>query len=426
MSSPPPPPSSKPSGFNSLPNELLLTILGQSPDISTLWSLINSSARLAALFQARALETVEAVLEATVPLQSRILMRAVLSLRAGTSPCQDYYDAMDYLVEKDGPWPPVVATADIVREFVRFAHQVHLLAHWCLDSCLEHCLSRPLLARRQYSPTFRQPTWTEEQRTILAVWRHVWYQSLQRAGRQGSLEWSPADLDRLATVTPFEYPIPSSGIYQVLTVIDFLARHAAAGSDSTTGLGLVLPDIPAHLRFGWPCAPAPYASALAQDADGLSTAIKPDEGALQLEGKLDEEREKALATEIAQAAAPSAPPPEDECRPWPPGYVFQPVRDYGVRPPAREWQDLDAEPLGFQFWRSMIHNPLGGRGKYMALRAYLPYGLVLWEEQRITAMGLWSPLGDPCDYYRRWYALLSEEEIQQHKSSLPFCGDTEY
>ncbi|RAH65905.1 uncharacterized protein BO66DRAFT_193341 [Aspergillus aculeatinus CBS 121060] len=419
MSSP-----SKPSGLDSLPNEILLKILEQSPDISTLWSLVNTSARFAALFQARALETVEAVLEATVPLQSRILMRAVLSLRAGTSSCRGYFDAMDCLADKFEPWPPVVATADIVRDFVRLAHQVHLLAHWSLDTCLQHCLSRPQLSRRQYCPTFRQPTWTEEQRTILAFWRHVWYQSLRLAGRQGLLEWSPADLDRLATVTPWEYPIPSSGIYQVLIVIDFLSRHAAAGSD--TGTNLLLPDIPAQFRFGWACAPAPYASALAQEADGLSAATEPDEGALQLEGKLDEEGEKALATEIAEAAAPSAPPPEDACRPWPPGYVFRPVRDYGVRAPGREWQDLDAEPLGFQFWRSMMHNPLAGRGKYMALRAYLPYGLVLWEEQRITAMGLWSPLGDPCDYYRRWYALLSEEEVQQHKAKVPFCGDTEY
>jgi hypothetical protein len=425
-----PSPLPEPSGWDKLPNELLLTILKQSPDISTLWSLSNTSVRVAALFRKYALETLEAVLEATVPLQARILMRAVLALRAGT-PCRSYLGAMDYLVEKWEPWPVVVASADVVRDFVRFAHQVPRLAHACLESCLQRCLSRPLLARRQYSAAFRQPTWTEEQRTVLALWRHLWLQLLKQAGRQGQLpEWPAEDLRRLDAVGPFEQPLNVSAIYQLRTVIDFLTAHAAAASGPATSPDSLLQQvvIPASLRWNGLCAPAPYPAALSQATTGLDPTCLPDATALALHGEpADQDRDAAaLVAELATATATSAPPPEDACRPWPPGYKFRPVRDYGRRAPGREWCDLDAEPLGWQFWSSMIHNPRAGRGKYLAPKAYCPYGLVLWEEQRMTAMGLWAPQGEPEEYYPRWYALLSDEEVSVHKMGLPFCGDTQY
>jgi hypothetical protein len=420
-------PSSKPSGWDKLPNELLLTILKQSPDISTLWSLSNTSARVTVLFRNHALETLNAVLEATVPLQARILMRAVLALRAGTTPCQNFLDAMDYLVEKWEPWPAVVASADVVMGFVWFAHKVHRLAHACLESCLQRCLSRPLLARRRYSPTFGQPTWTEEQRTVLALWRHLWIQLLKQAGRQGQLpEWPNADLRRLDAVGIFEYPLDACAVYQVLTVRDFLDAHAQPATEPATSPDSVLSvAIPASLRTNIPCAPAPCPAGVSQDATEPDPASPPDAAALALLGEpTDPERD---AAELAAAVTPCAPPPENACRPWPPGYKFRPVRDYAPpRPPGREWCDLDAQPLGWQFWRSMVNNPHAGRGKYMALQAYCPYGLVLWEKQRVMAMGLWASQKPPEEYYQRWYALLSGEEVDVHKGKVPFCGDTQY
>ncbi|GAQ10151.1 probable arabinan endo-1,5-alpha-L-arabinosidase A [Aspergillus lentulus] len=108
-----------------------------------------------------------------------------------------------------------------------------------------------------------------------------------------------------------------------------------------------------------------------------------------------------------------SPPDEFYNRGRPLPYAPRPVRDYGsqsLRGP--EWEDLDREPLGIQFWRSMSGDPPAGPAKYMQFHPYARYGFAFWEEQRMMQLGLWShqALDDPVEYYRRWYTFLSQED----------------
>lgn len=57
---------------------------------------------------------------------------------------------------------------------------------------------------------------------------------------------------------------------------------------------------------------------------------------------------------------------------------------------AEEYFDLDRQPVGLQFWRSMMGNPQGGPAKYMRFGGYVRYGFSIWEEQQMIKFGLWS------------------------------------
>lgn len=95
-------------------------------------------------------------------------------------------------------------------------------------------------------------------------------------------------------------------------------------------------------------------------------------------------------------------------------YVPRRVRDYGPHSPQqKEWENLNQGSLGTQFWLSMFGNPAGGPAKYMPAGAYVRYGFVIWEEQRMIHFGLWShhALDNISEYYRRWYAFLSPQEV---------------
>ncbi|KAM7205989.1 hypothetical protein V8F33_000819 [Rhypophila sp. PSN 637] len=65
-----------------LPTEILLQILQNCPDLSALFSLINTSRRLSSIFEIHApAKTFELVLEASAPYPVQRLMRMIIHIR---------------------------------------------------------------------------------------------------------------------------------------------------------------------------------------------------------------------------------------------------------------------------------------------------------------------------------------------------------
>ncbi len=232
--------------LHQLPNELLLDILRSCDDFTSLWSLINTSPRLSSIFQSRALEIVEALLESTVPTPIRSLMRAVVRIRTGSFECQTWEEAREFsMTGQTSPSQPLgPATSPVVlQKFVGLTHKIQVLAHSCIDRCFQRCVlismkpepctdpshSHPRGGGRQRfrAKDLRSPSWMEEQRALLAFWRLQYFFELKIGRLQGRLGWASRDLIKMqASLVETFY----SGFQrqQVLTAIGFVAELRSA------------------------------------------------------------------------------------------------------------------------------------------------------------------------------------------------------
>lgn len=210
-----------------LPSEILLNIFFQAPGFEFVRALIHTSHRFSRVFEHNALRIVESVLgRSGIPTQTKSLMRAVVSVRtdsfrykidstprswaqAGALPLEEYLGPGDHW--RDSP-PPTT----LLRRFVGLAHNIHILAHGFLDKCLRRCAEQglPLLPSpteehepqsaggettgildiEEHEPSspatggLRSPSWTEEQRVILAIWMAQYFLELKSSHRRGCPE----------------------------------------------------------------------------------------------------------------------------------------------------------------------------------------------------------------------------------------------
>lgn len=166
-----------------LPTELLVEILKDCPDLSTLYSLINTSPRFSAIFDNHTTAIVEAVLK-TVHKVVRRPMDMAISIRAGeyeNHPWRRDWDKRDrrnYTLQG--------LPSSLLRKFVHLAHRIHVLAHLCLDQCLQRC--------RDLGKEVGPPSWAEEQRTIQSFWRLQVFYEVKTAWLQGRFNWEASDL----------------------------------------------------------------------------------------------------------------------------------------------------------------------------------------------------------------------------------------
>lgn len=155
-----------------------------------------------------------------------------------------------------------------MRRFVKLAHHIHVLAHLCMERCIQTCLLGPL-GHRQFPEAFELPTWTEEQRTILAFWRLFFYNQLKIEGLKGSLKWSPNELQRLASEVAYHQFLSHVQTYQVLMALFFLEQLglpelSRGPSESLSPHPFQLPDLSERKEFGWICQPPPSSQAIIQ------------------------------------------------------------------------------------------------------------------------------------------------------------------
>ncbi|UDD59203.1 hypothetical protein AFCA_006625 [Aspergillus flavus] len=408
--------------LSDLPTELLFKIFQQCPDVSALWSLLTTSSRMLAIFNARASEIVDDVLNLTVPVQTRLYMRQVLVLRIGIYSYSSFEEAqtdISLLSEK------VIATPEQLRSFVALSHRIHVLAHLCIERCLRRCMDSPL-GERKFPVGFCFPTWTEEQRSILSFWRVLFYNELKVEGlKEGSEEELSKGAEQLG---PFQ-----------------------------------LPRLPEGKEFGWTCQPPPSLWAVTQGWNPddprlleprafirsktslriLASYSESDDEELLLT-PLESEESESEESEIYEFESdeddsddgwgvgrggcllriPSSSSEESvtlEENPSRDPEITSPVpliQDFGQFSTGEECQKLHGQTIGVQFWNRMRGRSNAGPGQYIRSGAYLKYGFAIWEEQRMIDMGLWSTQAsaDASECLRRWYSFLSEEDLNYHDS----------
>ncbi|GIJ89415.1 hypothetical protein Asppvi_008355 [Aspergillus pseudoviridinutans] len=252
--------------LSQLPSELLVAIFEQCADFSSVWSLMRTSKLMFSVFNDRACEIVSEVMLLAVPVQAQIVMQGILAVQVGAfSQWETYSDVIHYLMSSDiRPANRIIASSAQLRKFVYLSHYIHALAHLCIERMIQRCLESPL-GQRQYPPGFRHPTWTEEQRTVLALWRLLFWNQLKIEGAKGSLGWSMDHLERLARSDLHDHYHYNAQVLQGFAALGFIAEISLAErsfdlSESPARDPFPLPRIPSEfdwLEFDWVCEPPP-------------------------------------------------------------------------------------------------------------------------------------------------------------------------
>ncbi|TQV98931.1 hypothetical protein V2A60_007372 [Cordyceps javanica] len=215
--------------LENLPYELLLHVLSNVPDLTTLDCLLRASPAAYRLFDngTSAVEIFECVLsDGCVCDHVQVLMRQVALLRSGARPFPPGYT--EYT-----PWPvaPGILSfrRQVIEESLRHSSRQKAspagFAPKRLDRDTEPCILRGLLvtARRLTAASLDclnfyldelahitsekghhpglvsglPPAWSEEQRCVRTLWRLQLVFDLKRAARRGTLGWSRKDLKSL-------------------------------------------------------------------------------------------------------------------------------------------------------------------------------------------------------------------------------------
>ena len=206
--------------LDDLPTEILIMIMKNCPNISSLWSLISASSRLNSIFMAVAREVVEYVITETAPVRVRNHMRIVLMICTTPKSLLGIDDMVEYMSE-DFVIEPMAqkVSPQVLRDFVELSHIVHGIAHACLDFYVEkilkdmkpRCLNdteidqvyknkkQPIhkfdgLEGHPYQPACSgPPSYLEEQTAIRLLWRVQIYIDLKAAWKKGTLAHWPEE-----------------------------------------------------------------------------------------------------------------------------------------------------------------------------------------------------------------------------------------
>lgn len=170
-SRPEPPPAQPDAGLYRLPNELVIQVLASCPDLGTLWSLARTSRTLWALFHANATAVVEGVLQQAAPRPLAGVLRAAVRMHLNTlrggergrgSP------ANHLLWAQSPPFVRHEVPAGLLRNVVRLAHDIHVLAHVYLEDGLRRCAAMP---REPPRWALGPPSANEVFRVEMSLWR---------------------------------------------------------------------------------------------------------------------------------------------------------------------------------------------------------------------------------------------------------------
>lgn len=186
-----------------LPNELLLCLFRQCSDISTVWALLNTSARLRHVFLIDPKGVVQDVLLAAgVPPDTRKLMNAVLHLHREpfllpprSKPRKISPPPVEFTMPASYADAFARASASDLLQFVALAHRIHVLTH----ATLNHCRPALVAAEAQTpqggpSKADRPPSWLEEEQALSAFWKLQLLSDVALAILDGRMVRTPAGL----------------------------------------------------------------------------------------------------------------------------------------------------------------------------------------------------------------------------------------
>lgn len=261
--------------FHNLPVEILLEIMRQSTDLSSLWSLLNASVAFTSAFHEAASAIVGEIVSSTVPYQIQPLMQAVLQLQTSSFPYKDVSDIEHLFEEITTPQPLDLPTAPgLLRRFISLAHNIHVLAHECLNWHIKNSLSmmpsrlpgefhygdsmpgeHPWHKRPQgerYHPRYTgPPSYMEEHRMINTLWRIQLLYEMRQAQRKSDFQWLGGDdgLFRAAFYNPV-----SVQAQQISSVMDYVEQRGLKNPASDR-FKMPVNATPSTVHL--PCSPAP-------------------------------------------------------------------------------------------------------------------------------------------------------------------------
>ncbi|KAL2020403.1 hypothetical protein VTK56DRAFT_8446 [Thermocarpiscus australiensis] len=366
-------PSADLSALEQLPAELLIKVLRLSPDLTALHSLLLASPAITRVFSQAARDITDAVVSASLPLPTQAAVGAVMRIRASAHDCRSAADVSILAQEKDPrPLPSAAATPALLRRFVALAHEIHVLAHACLENYIDRCLA--LRPARLRDPNFRYPgtgtawlarpegepyevpaqeppSWIEEQRVLRDMWLAQVFYETQLARLKGRLGWTEGEMRVLEGLSAVDfYHLSGYRREQMLTVVDFLDRRSCERRARSPPAFRMPQPRAKEGNFHLVCSPEPVFASSKEDKWGQGPA------------HLDR--------------APMA-------------WVFQ--------------RRLAAD------WRSPL--------RCITFEPYRAYGFAIWDHKRLVSLGFFSEdkaraLMEPCGLYFTWRSILTDEEIE--------------
>jgi hypothetical protein len=373
--------------FGRLPEELRIEIIKLSPDPVSLRSLVHASPAMGRVLDRYPLEIVEVVLDATVPVETRRLMGAVLKGRfsrfpASLSEAQKVAKTASTTATDEMRSSRLDQAAAAVRSLLATAENVHAWSYACLEHLIRKSMElRPSTliklgdgfkkqeqfenaeSREDYLPQYTgPPSWVEEQRMIKAFWRLQFFMELQGASNKGRLDthWPGQEVDVLSKSSPDSfYDVFDFEREQTLTACDFFGAVTSGNIASV--------------------------EAVHDNAYGLPT-IRWVEGAVPRCSCAE-----PPSIELGKDTFCQGPVYLDR---MPCSYFF-----YQVMSTTNGW--LDGCPLTlvfpFQSWRK--------------------YGFAIWDDKRMADLGMRDPIRkslirNHIFYSFRWWSILTKEDLR--------------
>jgi hypothetical protein len=380
-----------------LPTEILIMIMKDCSNISSLWSLINASSRLNLIFMTVAREVVEYVMTKTLPVRIRNHMRIVLLTRTSPNSLLDIDNVLKYMSEEFNLESlPEKISPQVLRDFLETAHTLHGVAHACLDHYLERtttmkpqCLTDTEVDKiyknwrlprhkfdglqgQPYQPKYSgPPSYLEEQTTIRFLWRLQIFLDLKAACSKGALaHWPEEDQNRL----------------QTMAMLDFLELFRVPGS---------------RRRFSY-------------EQEQLFTVVDFVNGTI---GEQPNEAKDELARFLQRPpAAVYNRGYHSSCRPKP-GPTLERISGRDVLIDIDS--DIGRAQMGWRFHTIMTSDVTKSPLLHFSFKPYRKFGFAFWQDERMLDLGFLGPrserwgMRNSYSLYFTWRSILTPNEIAE-------------
>lgn len=226
------------SHFNKLPVELLLEVMKNCPDFTTLWGLIQTKKHLTAVFNMEPVTIVECIMtrlyDADHPLN--ILMRHVVEIRLGNYAFSTWSALREITENAEIPLPFSSSLPPLlIHRFVQLAHKIHLLAHMIIQQGLWR-FEEDFNAATCWHPDHRfdcgagpegfrvpQTSLLAEERAVVAFWRLQYFLELKAAANGNLLRlWSSGDQTRMRRLRVMDFYTEDHVRRQVAAAADLI------------------------------------------------------------------------------------------------------------------------------------------------------------------------------------------------------------
>ena len=303
-------------------------------------------------------------------------------------------------------WPSIrscnpnhdITLYSVLRQFVKEAHCMHILAQDCLNSCLATCRSQqPFRWATQPADDLvgvDNFTWIEEQRVLYGLWARQYYAELQKARVESQLPWPQVDLDMLSQLSLqsfFNKDVPGELAETAEAVLEgYLCPGTHLGREFDLD----------KLLHRTKAQPPPASPPNLFPAMRIGNKEKSLRYRLRRVRKLKRRRDHSGFRALPRRR----------------GQWFDEATSFAqwqIREQLTWGYVDDVVPFACTFYNSFGQRSASGRLQQRHRSAFRKFGFVFWETCRIVDMGLWmvDRDSDHREYYQRWETLLAQEHF---------------